>query len=44
MIFPLQFMIFDVLRKKSFGYAMVLAILAIGWTFFTIGFSAGYIG
>ena len=44
MVFPLQFMIFDVFRKKSFGYAIVLAILAIGWAFFTIGFSAGYIG
>ncbi len=44
MIFPLQFMIFDVFRRKSFGYAIVLAVLAIGWAFFTIGFSAGYIG
>jgi Gpi18-like mannosyltransferase len=44
MVFPLQFMLFDVFRKRQLGYALVLAILAIGWAFFTIGFSAGYIG
>jgi len=37
-------MIFDVFRKKSFGYGIVLAIMAIGWAFFTIGFSGGWIG
>lgn len=44
MVFPLQFMIFDIFRKKSLGYGLVLAILAIGWAYFTIGFSGGYIG
>jgi len=37
-------MIFEVFSKKAFGYAIVLAALAIGWAFFTIGFSGGWIG
>lgn len=44
MVFPLQFMMFDVFRKKTLGYGIALALLAIGWSYFVIGFSAGYIG
>ena len=43
MIFPLQFMIFDVLRNKSFGYALCLSSFAIGWGFFVLQFAGGFI-
>jgi Gpi18-like mannosyltransferase len=44
MVFPLQFMIFDVMRKKSLGYTLALAVFAIGWTYLAMQFAGGYIG
>jgi hypothetical protein len=44
MVFPLQFMFYDYFRDKKLGYAVVIAIFSIFWTYFTLQYAGGYSG
>lgn len=44
MVFPMQFMLFELLRRRSLAYGIVMAITTVGWTFFAIGYMGGYLG
>jgi len=44
MIFPMQFMLFGYLRKRTVLYPLVIAIFAISWTYFLLQYAGGYIG
>jgi Gpi18-like mannosyltransferase len=43
MVFPLQFMLFEHFRNKKFAYTLILIFFAMGWTYLTLQFAAGYI-
>lgn len=44
MAFPLQFMLYDYFKDKNLGYALVLSLSSILWTFFTLHYVGGYTG
>lgn len=44
MDFPIPLMVYGLVRKRSFAYAVVLALFAVFWAYFTLQYAAGYIG
>ena len=43
MLFPMQFMLFEYFRKKTFVYTLILIFFAISWTYILLQYSAGYV-
>lgn len=43
MVFPLQFMIYEKTIKNPFAYSLCLAAFSIGWAYFTLQFTGGYV-
>ncbi len=42
--FPAQLMLYDYFRNRQLGYTVAIALLAVGWAYFTLLYSAGYSG
>ena len=44
MDFPVFFMFYDYLRKKSLAYPVFISLIAIGWTYILLQYTGGYLG
>jgi Gpi18-like mannosyltransferase len=44
MVFPVQFMLFAYLRKKTIAYQLCLSFFAISWAYFILQYAGGYVG